>query len=48
MTYLLILIGYSVLMIALGAIVAAADAIRDDRFAPAPGTPTYDEVAGLP
>ena len=40
--------GSLLFRVALGAITAAARDLRDDRFVPGPGTPSYDEVAGLP
>lgn len=39
--------GSLLFRVALGAISAAADAIAQGTFAPTPGTPSYDEVAGL-
>jgi 2-methylisocitrate lyase-like PEP mutase family enzyme len=40
--------GSLLFRVALGAITAAARGIRDARLVPEPGTPSYDEVAGLP
>jgi len=40
--------GSLLFRVALGAITAAVRGIRGDRFVPGPGTPSYDEVAGLP
>lgn len=40
--------GSLLFRIALAAIEAAVRGIRDDRFAPVPGTPTYDDVVSAP
>ncbi|MDR6906991.1 2-methylisocitrate lyase-like PEP mutase family enzyme [Agromyces sp. 3263] len=39
--------GSLLLRVALGAIEAAAGAVRDGAFTPPPGTPTYDRVASM-
>ncbi|MFE6255201.1 isocitrate lyase/phosphoenolpyruvate mutase family protein [Agromyces sp. NPDC057865] len=40
--------GSLLFRLTLGAIAAAARRVRDDRYLPEPGTPSYDEVADLP